>query len=360
MSFQLGPAAEGEEKLGDWQIFDAAGGLVFLTLYSAKILYFFEVQKSFSREPINSQMSVKTNFKLILGILVTVLILHYSFKTLGGLNLRSLFNRNINWVLVFVSILINIYSNYIRGLCYTLGIDPNIKRMAALQIVVIGHAANMVLPLNIGDGLRYAFFPSNYSVLRRTKLVIIPALADFVAMIMISILAVPFSGFEDSKLVSVLWTLSIICIACIVLYLAIIYFVPQFRKYVNEYLNVGMLKMMLWVTFSYVLLLIATWLGLAACGFGLIPSLRMSFAVFAATNIVGIIPASPGAVGLFEYGVVVGLAGLGIQKSAALPAGLLLHLIQYAALVPLGIILFIAALHGKYSGALKNLLRQKL
>jgi uncharacterized membrane protein YbhN (UPF0104 family) len=85
----------------------------------------------------------------------------------------------------------------------------------------------------------------------------------------------------------------------------------------------------------------------------------MSLAVFATTNLVGFIPASPGSVGLFEYGVIIGLAGLGIQQSVALPAGLLLHFIQYAALLPLGIVLSILAFHGKYGKAIIRKMHQK-
>jgi uncharacterized membrane protein YbhN (UPF0104 family) len=299
---------------------------------------------------------MKTKIKLLLGIIITILVIYYSFKTLGGFDLSDVFHLKTNWFLVFVSIVICAYSNYIRGLGYTLGIDPNINRLTALQIVGIGHAANMILPLHIGDGLRFAFFPENYTALRRTQLVMIPAIADSIAIIVISLLAVPFSGFKDPRFVNVLWILFFSCIALITLLLVIIYFIPRLRTYVHHYLTVGMLKMMLWVLFSYILLLLSIWVGLIAFGFSWEASLRMSLTIFATTNFVGFIPASPGAVGLFEYGVIIGLAGLGIQQSEALPAGLLLHLIQYAALLPLGLVLSILAFHGKYGKAFKTIL----
>ncbi|SFG17823.1 lysylphosphatidylglycerol synthase domain-containing protein [Sporolactobacillus nakayamae] len=302
-------------------------------------------------------MVTKIKFKLLLGIIITLLVVYYSFKTLGGLDLNTVFNSRINWFLVFGSVVLNIYSNYIRSLGYTLGIDPNINRLSALQIVGIGHAANMILPLHIGDGLRFAFFPDDYTALRRTKLLVIPAIADSIAIIVISLLAVPFSGFKDTKILTILWILFFSCIVLIVLLLIVIYFVPRLRSY---YLTIGMLKMMLWVLLSYILLLFSMWMGLIAFGFSWVTSLRMSLAVFATTNLVGFIPASPGSVGLFEYGVIIGLAGLGIQQSAALPAGLLLHFTQYAALLPLGIVLSILAFYGKYGKVIKRKLHQKM
>jgi uncharacterized membrane protein YbhN (UPF0104 family) len=73
-----------------------------------------------------------------------------------------------------------------------------------------------------------------------------------------------------------------------------------------------------------------------------------------ATNIINLIPASPGGIGLYEYGTMIGLAGLGVERSVALSASLLLHLIQYMALLPLGGVLYIKAIHGKYGEAVKN------
>lgn len=301
-------------------------------------------------------MTTKTKIKLLFGILITLLIIYYSFKTLSHFDLKTALHANINWFLVFVSVIITLYSNYVRGLSYTLGIDPNINRLTALQVVVIGHAANMILPLHIGDGLRFAFFPSNYSALQRTKLVMVPAIADSVAIIVLSMLAVPFSGFTDPRIVSVLWILFFSCVALSLLLVACVLFIPRIRNYVRGYLTIGLLNMMLWVLLSYVLLLLATWLGLAACGFGFAASLPLSLAVFAVTNLISFIPSSPGAIGLFEYGVIVGLAGLGIHQGEALLASLVLHLILYAALLPQGLVLYLIALHGKYGEAVKKIL----
>jgi uncharacterized membrane protein YbhN (UPF0104 family) len=305
-------------------------------------------------------MSAKTKIKLFFGFILTAVVFYYLFRKLGrSLDLNHLLAMKINWFLAAVSVSLQMFSNYLRAMGYTLGIDPNINRITALQIVSIGHGANMILPLNIGDGLRFAFFPSDYNALRRTKLVMIPALADFVVIIILSLLAVPFAGFKDHRLVRILWILFFICIVAIVLTLLITYFVPRLRNYFNDFLNLGLLNMLFWVFLSWVALLFATWVGLMACGFHWLPSLRLSFAVFAATNLVNLIPSSPGAVGLYEYGVIIGLSGLGIQQSTALSIGLVLHLFQYSAFLPMGIVLFIMAVSGKYGKTIRTMLRQR-
>lgn len=116
--------------------------------------------------------------------------------------------------------------------------------------------------------------------------------------------------------------------------------------------------MVMWVALSWIILVAAFWLGLVAFGFRLVESIQMAFAVFVVTNIVNLIPASPGGIGLFEYGTIVGLGGFGIEKSVALSASLLLHLIQYLALLPLGVFLYITAIHGKYGQAIKDALKK--
>ncbi|MDR3552107.1 MAG: UPF0104 family protein, partial [Clostridia bacterium] len=221
-------------------------------------------------------MSVKTKLKLIVGLIVTAVIVYFSVRTLGGLHPRTLLHSGINWWLVVISVAIYMYANYIRGLAYTRGIDPHLNHMIAFQIVGIGHTANMILPLHAGEGLRLAFFPSDYNTIRRTKLLAIPAYADFVAIMMLALLAVPFAGFKDPTLLKALWILSFISIAGVVLSLAIVFLVPRFRSYFNEFLNIGLVKMMIWVILSWILLLLSTWVGLVAFGFSAETSVRLS------------------------------------------------------------------------------------
>ena len=291
-------------------------------------------------------MPTKTKLKLLIGIIITAVIIYYSIGALKGLHVSVLFHSDINWGLALVSVAIFVYANYIRGLAYTRGIDRNMDRMTALQIVGIGHAANMVLPFHVGEGLRAAFFPRGYSAIKITNLLIIPAFADFAAIMILSIAAVPFAGFTNQNLLKALWILTFLCIAAFILFVILIFFRSPLRSYLSEYLNVDTLKMMYWVLLSWIILLVSTWIGLVAFGFPWVGSIRMSLAVFAATNIINFIPASPGAIGLFEYGTILGLGGLGIDATTALSASLLLHLIQYAALLPLGGYLYIKSLHG--------------
>lgn len=303
-------------------------------------------------------MSKSMKIRLIIGLFVTVIIIYFSVKSLQGIDTSELFTISINWIYVAVSVIIYVYANYIRGLAYTRGIDKNISQLNGFEIVGIGHAANMVLPLHAGEGLRAAYFPKDYSAAKRTKLLIIPAYADFVAIMILALIAVPFAGFQDKNLLIAVKYLCIVCVAGI-LSVVVIFFIPKLRSYIEEYMNISLVKMFFWVMLSWILLLISTWFGFLALGFSSGLSMRMTLAVFAATNIINFIPASPGAIGLFEYGVILGLAGLGIDQSKSLAIGILLHVIQYIALLPLGVILNITAFHGKYGEIIKRKFNKK-
>jgi uncharacterized membrane protein YbhN (UPF0104 family) len=300
-------------------------------------------------------MGKKFKIQLIVGVLVTAAIVYFSVSTLKNLQISVVFQSKINWGIAAVSVAIYMYSNYIRGLAYTHGIDPGIDRMTAFEIIGIGHALNMVLPLHAGEGMRIAFFPSDYSALRRTKLLIITTFSDFIAVVIISIITVPLAHFTDPNLLRVLWILVFVCIGSIILFTALVFKVPRLRSYVDEFMNYALLKMLFWVFLSWLLLVMSMWLGLIAFGFSVMKSLPMALAVFVATNIINLIPASPGAIGLFEYGTILALGGLGIDRSTALSSSLLLHLLQYAALLPLGAFLYIRAMNGKYGHALRGI-----
>lgn len=303
-------------------------------------------------------MNRKMKIKLFIGVIVTAAIVYFSIVVVKSLDIKVIFKENVNWGLVAASVIIYIYSNFIRGLAYSKGIDPEMDNMTALEIIGLGHAMNMVLPLHAGEGLRAAFFPSHYTVVRRTKLILISVLADAVVVIIISALTVPFAGIKDPTMLRVMWILLYCCIGLLIVLAALVYFVPVVKSYVAEYLNLSLLKMMVWVALSWIILIAAFWLGLVAFGFSMVESVQMAFAVFVTTNIVNLIPASPGGIGLFEYGTVVGLVGFGVEKGVALSASLLLHLIQYMALLPLGVFLYITAMHGKYGDAIRSALKK--
>ena len=198
----------------------------------------------------------------------------------------------------------------------------------------------MVLPFKMGEGLRLALFPKRYSAAKRAELLFIPGMADIGVILLFGILAVFFAGFDNPRIVALLKTLTLLFLIACLITAVIILSVHKTNKALRARLNKATLKMTFWVFLSWLLMLVSIWLGFLAFGYGIFHSIKLSLASFASMNFVMLIPSSPGGIGLFEYSVIFGLSGLGIAETPAKAVGLLLHLTQYAALLPLGIILY--------------------
>jgi len=298
-------------------------------------------------------MKKKNTLKLIFGIIFSGIIIYFTAKSLGGLNPYILLSADINWALAVLSGLIFVFAVFIRALVYPFGIDKSMKINQAFDIVAIGNAANMVLPLRLGEGLRAALFPRNFSPSKRTWLLMVPAAADLLSILTISELALPLSGFNDPVLIKILHTASLIFLVIIVLLLILLFSVPRFKLTAELFVHGSVLKMILWTFSSWLVMLASIYVGLMAFGYDVQSSFKMSFAIFASTNIVTFLPSSPGGIGLFEYGVVLGMKSLGIQRFPGKEVGLLIHIIQYAVMLPLGATLYIASLRRKKLAAIK-------
>ena len=294
-------------------------------------------------------MDKKMLIKIISGIGISVIIIYFTVKAMGGLNPGQIFAMKINWGLAILSAAIFAFSNYIRGLSYTYGMDRSISHMMAFRIIGIGHSTNMVLPLHAGEALRFPYFPKQYSMLERTKLVAIQGVTDLIVIVVLAILSIPFAGFQE-PLLGALKLVALILLALIVVGALVFFLVPGLRKYSKNYLNVRVIWMFAWAFASWIIIQLSMWVALIGYGINVGDAFRLSLAAFSATNVANFIPASPGSIGLFEYGVVLGLGGLGVSVDTAKFIGLYLHFVQYIAMIPLGVLLYLSGFADKKRG----------
>jgi uncharacterized membrane protein YbhN (UPF0104 family) len=261
---------------------------------------------------------------------------------LNGLNPSEIFSgAHINWILAALSTLIFSFATLIRAFVYPFAIDKSMTVMEAWQIVAIGNAANMVLPFRAGEGVRLAVFPKRYSATKRAKLALIPGLADIGIILLLSLAAVYIADFKDPNYVMILKLAGYGFLAICALTLIILLIIPKTRADVLSYITISSLHMIKWVALSWLVMLISIWVGFLSFGYTPLRSVTLTLGAFAGMNIAGIIPSSPGNIGIFELSVIAGLSGLGISEVPAKTAGLILHLIQYAALIPIGVVLYL-------------------
>jgi uncharacterized membrane protein YbhN (UPF0104 family) len=287
--------------------------------------------------------------KIIVGIVISAAVIYYSIKAMGGLNPGQILSMKINWWLAALSAVLFAFSNYIRGLSYTFGVDRNISHMMAFRIIGIGHSTNMVLPLHAGEALRFPYFPKSYSMLERTKQVAIQGATDLIVIVLLAIISLPFTGFKE-PLLSILRIVSLIIAALIVAAVLLVIFVPALKKYSGAYMTAKAARMFLWALLSWLTILLSMWVAVIALGYAPGRSAGYALATFTATNIANFIPASPGGLGLFEYGVVLGLGGLGVPMAESKLIGVYLHFLQYLAMLPLGAALYFSGFGDRQRG----------
>jgi uncharacterized membrane protein YbhN (UPF0104 family) len=283
----------------------------------------------------------KKLLEIFIGIVVTAVALYFCTVALKGLDPICFLQSDINWWLAAVSAVIFAFSTYIRGLVYPYGIDKNMTVMEAWQIVAIGNASNMILPFHAGEGVRLTVFPREYGAAERVRLAIIPGFVDIGIILLLSIAAVYIADFKQSHYLLILKIVTYSYLAVCALIITVLLLIPQTHDKVMSYFNADTLQMIKWDALSWLTMLFSIWVGFLSLGYGPIRSIILTTGAFAGMNIVGLIPASPGNIGIFEWSVVEGLAGLGISEMPAKIAGVLLHLIQYAALLPLGFVLYL-------------------
>ncbi|AVQ96100.1 UPF0104 family protein [Ethanoligenens harbinense] len=296
-------------------------------------------------EPGSDWMKKKLKIKIVAGIIVTVIMVYMAARALGGLDPWVLFRSNVNWWLFLAAAVLFGMGQFVRAFVYPYGIDCRMTLGASCRVVMVGNMANMLLPLRAGEGLRFAFFPPEYSAVRRTRLVMTPGGADVVAILLLSILAIPLAaGNMHPSTVQTLKAAGIVLAVLAIAFMLAGMLIPRLRRMTHLYITSGFARMVGWVFCSWVLLLVSNWAGMLAFQFDPVQAVRMAFAVFATSNIILFIPSSPGGLGVFEYAVVFSLSFFGVPEPSSVSVALFLHLVQYAALLPLGALAYLSGL----------------
>jgi hypothetical protein len=165
--------------------------------------------------------------------------------------------------------------------------------------------------------------------------------------LLLSIVAVLIAGIDNPQVIKTLIIISLVFFLFGSIVVIILYTIPRTKTIVKNNFNKHTLYMAMWVFVSWLLVLISIYFGFLCLGFGIISSMKFSLACFVSMNIAMFIPSSPGGIGLFEQSIVIGLASINATNLPvpALVVGLMLHCIQYAIMLPLGIVLYLAGLH---------------
>jgi len=302
-------------------------------------------------------------FLAIRGIDVSLLV-----KSLKGLKYHYLL---LTILFFFVSLL----SRAFLWRCIFVPIK-RVKILHLFQAIIIGYAANNVLPARAGEFVR-AYAIGRSEQLRKSIVfgtIIVERLFDLLSLLIFSGFVSLYIVLPDFIRVGIYFICTLLlCVLVLIIFglrtdsllLKIVFFMTGFvprriRPWLDERIE------LLWSSFEifktkernlYILMFSLTaWISMAVAMYFGLRSFSLGLPFYAPVlllvilNIGVIIPSSPGFIGVFQYLCVLSLSYFNIEKSLALSFSFVLHALEYVPITLLGFFLF-----GKLNLSFKDL-----
>lgn len=302
-------------------------------------------------------------FRVTIGTLISIVFLLLALKDVPLGEVAQAFTR-VNYVWILVSVFGMLLQSWLRAWRWIALYYPWHKGLRARQmfgIMLIGQMLNIVVPWRVGDLTRIYLMGE---VVKRSKAQTLATLGvekifDTLMLFLLLLIIPPFMTLpvwlERPREGIVLLTV-ILFVAAFVLMLARDWVVkllgpiriPGSRKSLGElaHLALGSLDVLkrwdlhLWLQF----LSVAMWLIGVVVNYFVLLALDLqlpwisAFLLMAVLMVGGIVPSSPGKIGVFQYLCILTLGLFGVDKSIGLTYGILLYLVAYGTPMVGGII----------------------
>jgi len=309
---------------------------------------------------------VNKYFKLLFSALISILGIYLAFK---GEDLIELWHQiqQVDWILLWISCLLLIFSCVIRAFRWQLLLKPveHIPLHRLFAATMIGYFGNGVLIFRLGELLK-AYSVSvnrNISTAQAFGTVILERIIDLLMVALIFAILIPWFPFEQNLLRVAMQIFSAVIIAIVVLigiahkfrWLDLIKYKTVFQSgfgekvfnIVNEVfdgmiiirktrngLGIGLTSVFLWGIYY-----VTTYILLSACGLDL--GFIGTGIIFIIGSIAIGIPALPGSAGTYDAGVKYGLVAVfAIISEKALTYAIVSHAVSYFPLVIVGAVYF--------------------
>lgn len=313
---------------------------------------------------------MKKYIKLGLSLGFTGLFLVFSYKNMSQLDLVAIRDFDFHYPNIIFSILAFMLGLFFRSMAWAKGLNQNLRLKKAFQGVTIGMAANMVLPFRMGEVAKSALLNTDTSLssnkdnqkLRDYYVVglniLFERLFDVLilgGLLIITLWFVDFSGDMEDK-ASLLMRLGLIGFALLGLGILAFHFLKDFlsskstkvRSFYDWTLKVQVLtslqaayQTLVYLILSWFSVYLSTFFGLLAIGRPVSEALKASLVVLVLVNLAILVPTAPGGIGAFQFACVYGLSFFRMDDLSVFVASILLHLVQYIAALPLGLVCFI-------------------
>jgi hypothetical protein len=190
-------------------------------------------------------MKSKINFNLILGLIIDIAVIFFIIVAFENLDIKSaLLNKPNSFVPAVFGILSYVLAMFVRASMFTKRLDKEMTLFEALNIIVIGNCANLVLPFRLANKLvRGRLYPPRYKDMSGRKKYIIVSffLSDTICIFITAMLAIWLGGFtKDEFKLRLVYVLSAAFIL-LALILIVISFITSIKEYVLIFVNLDLL-----------------------------------------------------------------------------------------------------------------------
>jgi hypothetical protein len=272
----------------------------------------------------------------------------------------------INYGIWFAVALIYVAGFLPRGLRWQLMLST-IKKVSfvdSLQIVILGYAANNILPFRLGELVRAYAMGKKNGVSKITCLGSIGAERIIDGIVLLFLLGVSFlslsTGVQEDPAVQklmlfggIIFTTAMFLIMLLLLFSQPILNISErllgnsIRSLLEKILHSVSFFRTRTILFKVTLLSFIVWLiegsmfGLVLWDMGITNAVAAGYFCLGIVNLGILIPSAPGYVGIFQAASVLAFLALGYGKAEGLVYGLIVHVAQYLPITLIGIAVFI-------------------
>ncbi|AMA74269.1 MULTISPECIES: lysylphosphatidylglycerol synthase transmembrane domain-containing protein [Aneurinibacillus] len=299
--------------------------------------------------------------QLAVGIAITCLFLFLAYRNLGNVNIARLLRYPVDYFYVLLAVFAFAASQWFRALSWTRGFAPDIPVRKMFASVCMGNGSNMLLPFRMGEAIRvmtigqmrrdYASVGVNLVLERLLDVFILIVLAVSVAFF------VPFEPVVEAKLQLIRNLMLAAMVAGGLLLLLALRLrprvlasekTPAVARRLFHFLDslavfkspLVIVRALCYLVCSWGCVYLSTVFGLMAVGIYGSKAWVASLVVIVLTNLIMLIPSAPGGIGVFQYACIYSLSLFDVHAFQRAILSVLLHLVQYAALLPLSIYYF--------------------
>ncbi len=290
---------------------------------------------------------MKKNLKLLISIVGVAISVFLIWNLVNNYNFSQLLLslKNVSLVALIIPTLFYLCSFIIRTFRWRLMIPEleSVRFYTILESIVLGFAANNVLPMRLGEVVRASRISKETGISMETSLssVIIEKVLDGVVIVTFLVISIYILSLTYPNLtyLVLIARMGVILFACLVLGIILtLTFKPQLQKtsypFIAKILNsltffqsknfikIVIYSFIIWVLESLVFVFLLSYLGFENYNV-------IGFLLMGVVNLSILIPSSPGYLGVFETSIITALKTLGVQGDIVLTYAVLVHGIQY-------------------------------